>query len=102
MKLPKHAGLLLATLVLLLPLATIGCAEHHAYRAYDYYNDDHRWDNHERVYSQQWIVETGRDPHRDYRRLEKDDQKRYWEWRRNHGDHDRNHDRDRDHDHDRH
>jgi hypothetical protein len=101
MKLQKHAGLLFAPLVLLLPLATIGCAEHHYYRAYDpYYNDYHRWDDHERVYYQQWVVENH--PHRDYRKLDKDDQKRYWEWRRNHGDHDRDRDRDHDRDHDRH
>jgi len=102
-KTTKNAGLLFAPLVLLLPLATIGCAEHHYYRAYDpYYNDYHRWDDHERVYYQQWVVENHRDQHRDYRKLDKDDQKRYWEWRRNHGDHDRDRDRDRDRDHDKH
>ncbi len=65
-----------------------GCAEHHYYRAYDpYHNDYHNWDSHENVYYQQWVVETHRDPHRDYRKLNKDEQKQYWTWRHDH-DHD--------------
>jgi hypothetical protein len=65
-----------------------GCAEHHYYRAYDpYHNDYHAWDSHENVYYQQWVVETHRDPHRNYRKLNHDEQKQYWTWRHGH-DHD--------------
>jgi hypothetical protein len=92
----RHCGLLLLAATMLLPLATTGCAEHHHYRrVYDpYYSDYHDWDDHERVYYQQWVVETHRDPHRDFRKLDKDDQKQYWTWRHSHPD--------RDHDHDKH
>lgn len=70
-------------------LAT-GCA----HRYYDpYYNDYHTWNSGERVYYNQWVTENHMDPHRDYRHLSKEDQKRYWDWRHQH-DHDRDHDRD--------
>ena len=100
----RMVGSLLLSAAFLLPLATVGCAEHHYYRAYD--PDDnqyHQWDNREQGYYRQWTVETHRDADRDYRRLSKDEQKQYWEWRKDHGDHDRDRDdrrRDRDHDHD--
>jgi hypothetical protein len=69
----------------------VGCAEHR-YRTYDpYYNDYHRWDDHERVYYNQCVVETHRDPHRDYRKLNKDEQKEYWTWRHNHEERDHDH-----------
>jgi hypothetical protein len=38
------------------------------------------------------VVENHSAPHRDYRHLSKEDQKRYWDWRHNH-----DHDHDRDH-----
>ena len=70
-----HLSLLASAL--LLPLATLGCAEHR-YRTYDPYdNDYHRWNDHERVYYTQWVVETHRDAHRDYRKLSKGEQKEY-------------------------
>lgn len=69
--------------------ATTGCAERHYYRVHDsYYNDNHRWDNTEIVFYSQWSVETHRDSHRDFRRLSRDEQRQYWEWRHHHGDHD--------------
>jgi hypothetical protein len=85
------------------PVLTTGCGDR-PYRAYDpYYNDYHRWDRHENVYYQQWVVENHRD-NRDFRRLDHDQQKQYWDWRHSHhDDHDRDHhDHDHDHDHDRH
>lgn len=90
---------LLLGIAMILPIATTGC-EHHYYND-PYYHDRHRWDDGERGYYNQWVIEAHVDPHRDYRHLSKQDQKRYWEWRHNH-DHDRGHDRDHDHDHDRH
>lgn len=90
-------GSLLPAAVILLSLATSGCA----HRVYDpYYHDHHHWDNSETVYYNQWVVEAHVDPHTDYKHLSKEDQKRYWDWRhKNDHDHDRD-DRDRDHDHD--
>ncbi|HUJ96344.1 MAG TPA: hypothetical protein VLW84_13820 [Terriglobales bacterium] len=73
------AGALAAAIVCL------GCAEHHYYRVYDpYYHDYHRWDAAEVTYYNQWATETHHDPHRDFRTLNKDDQKDYWTWRHNH------------------
>ena len=93
----RHFASLLLAATLLSPLATIGCAERHYYRVYDpYYSDYHDWDDHERVYYQQWVVETHRDTHRDFRKLDKDDQRQYWTWRHRRPDRDRDHDRDHD------
>jgi len=45
----------------LAPVLTTGCATR-TYRVYDpYYNDYHRWDDHENVYYHQWIVENRRE-----------------------------------------
>ena len=96
------SGLLCSALIVL-ALFTTGCATH---RYYDpYYHDYHHWDSSETVYYNQWVVEYHRDPHRDYRHLSREDQRRYWDWRhqRDHDhdrdrDHNRDHDRDRDHD----
>ena len=78
-------------------VAGLAC-EHHAYRVYDpYYTDYHQWNNDEVVYYQRWADETHHDRHRDFRKLRPEEQKEYWTWRHNHGDHDRDHDRDHDH-----
>jgi hypothetical protein len=90
------AGGFAATAVVGLALFTAGCTHHY----YDsYHNDYHRWDASETGYYNQWVIEVHADPHRDYRHLSKEDQKRYWDWRHNH-EHDRDHDRD--HNRDRH
>ena len=69
-------GFMLLAVAIGLPLLTVGCAEHHYYRAYDpYYSDDHRWDTRETVSYREWIVETHRDPHRDYRKLSREEQR---------------------------
>ena len=75
-------------------LAGIACSEHHYYRVYDpYYTDYHTWNDNEVVYYRQWTDETHRDRDRDFRKLNKDEQKEYWTWRHTPGDHDRDHDR---------
>jgi hypothetical protein len=85
------SSLLLAA-VLASPLIVTGCTARASYRTYDpYYHDYHRWDDHERVYYNQWTVETHRSD-RDYRKLNHDEQKQYWDWRHSHGDHDHDHD----------
>lgn len=91
-----------ASLVLTFGLITAGCAEHH-YRTYDpYYSDYHTWGPDEDVYYRQWYGDTYHDRgYRDYRRLNRDEQRNYWTWRHQHHEHDRDH-RDRDRDHDQH
>jgi hypothetical protein len=57
------------------------------YRVYDpYYRDYHRWDDHEAGYYNQWAGETHREPRKDFRKLNRDEQKEYWNWRHNHPD----------------
>ncbi len=81
----RYLSLIFLASALATPLVTTGCATH---RVYDpYYSDYHTWDRNENVYYQQWIVENHRDPHRDYKHLNKDEQKQYWDWRHSHGDH---------------
>ena len=48
-----------------------------------YHNDYHRWNHGETVYYNQWVVETHRD-NRDFRHLDKDQQREYWNWRHDH------------------
>ena len=92
----RYVSSLLLAAAFLAPALTTGCATR-TYRTYDpYYNDYHRWDNHETVYYHQWVVENHRDD-RDYRKLNRNQQKEYWTWRHSHHD-----DHDHDHDHDRH
>ncbi|MGA2345940.1 MAG: hypothetical protein ABSF93_08025 [Candidatus Sulfotelmatobacter sp.] len=67
--------------------AGMACARH-PYRVYDpYYTDYHVWNDEEVGYYNRWTVETHRDAHRDFKKLNKDEQKEYWTWRHNHGDH---------------
>jgi hypothetical protein len=78
---------LLLALGLISSMAGMACA-HHPYRVYDpYYTDYHVWNNDEVTYYNRGTVETHRDPHRDFRHLNKDEQKEYWTWRHNHNDH---------------
>jgi hypothetical protein len=84
--LPPARNLCLAA-VMALALLGLGCA-HHPYRVYDpYYTDYHVWNDNEVVYYNRWAGETHRDPHRDFRRIPPGEQKEYWTWRHNHGDH---------------
>jgi hypothetical protein len=71
------------------PVMITGCAARVGvgYRVYDpYYGDYHYWDDHESGYYNQWAVETHHDPHRDFRKLNHNDQKAYWDWRHRHSD----------------
>jgi len=73
---------------LLSPLLPTGCAVRvrSGYRVYDpYHSDYHTWNDGETVYYNQWLTENHRD-HQDFRKLHKEDQKRYWDWRHDHPD----------------
>jgi hypothetical protein len=91
---------LLLGAVLSAPFLTTACAVH-SREVYDpYHNDYHAWNHDEGVQYHEWIV-VNHKPDRPYKKLDKDDQKAYWNWRHDHGDqgHDRDHDHDHDHDH---
>ena len=86
---PRILSSLLLGAALASSVSGLACAEHHVYRVYDpYYTDYHVWNDEEIVYYRRWCGETHRDPDRDFRRLSRDEQKEYWTWRHNHGDHD--------------
>jgi hypothetical protein len=69
-------------------VAGMACGHPHYYRVYDpYYTDYHTWNHDEVVYYNRWSAETHRDSHRDFRKLPPEEQKEYWTWRHNHGDH---------------
>ena len=77
------ATLLLAA-VFAAPLFMSGCAVRA--RVYDpYYSDYHVWAG-ETGYYDRWEHDTHRD-HEDFNRRNKDEQKEYWNWRHNQGDH---------------
>ena len=79
----------LVVLSLATPVMFTGCGASVGvgYRVRDpYYGDSHYWDDHERRYYGQWVIETHRGAHRDYRKLNHHEQKEYWEWRHHHED----------------
>jgi hypothetical protein len=68
---------------LLLPVTITGCAVRAGvgYRVYDpYYSDYHVWGPDEEVYYNQWTTANHR-PHTEFRKLNKEDQKAYFNWR---------------------
>ncbi len=82
----RYLSSLLLAVAFFAPALTVGCGGGHPYRVYDpYYNDYHRFDDHETVYYHQWTSQNHRDD-RDFRKLNKDDQKQYWNWRHDHHD----------------
>ena len=80
---PIHKTLLSIGFLALLGLP--GCAVHAGYRVYDpVYSDYHVWNDGEVGYYNRWAAETHRDPHRDFRKLNRDDQQAYFKWRHDH------------------
>ena len=58
----------------------------HEYRVYDpYRNDYHHWDDREDVYYNRWAHESHHEG-RHYKKLNRDEQREYWNWRHNHPD----------------
>jgi hypothetical protein len=68
----------------LITAASSGCAGR--VRVYDeYHGDYHHWDhNEDRAYHRYY--DERRETYRDYNKLNKDDQKNYWNWRHDHPD----------------
>jgi hypothetical protein len=72
---------------LLIAVASSGCAGH--VRVYDEYHTDwHTWDHDEDLAYRRYYDER-HEPYRDYNKLNKGDQKNYWNWRHDHSDPDR-------------
>jgi hypothetical protein len=68
----------------LITIAGSGCAGR--VRIYDeYHSDFHVWDRNEDVVYRSYWAER-HEPYRDYNRLNKDEQKDYWNWRHDHQD----------------
>lgn len=85
----RHLRALLMAAFLATPLLITGCSARVGvgYRVYDpYYRDYHVWDDGEVVYYNRWAGETHRDAHRDFRKLNRNEQKEYWNWRHSHSD----------------
>ena len=77
----------LGSILLAGALLSVGCSGSVGYRVYDPYRSDyHVWNHDENGYYDRWVVETHR-PHTDYKKLKKDDQRAYWNWRHDHDDH---------------
>ncbi len=67
-------------------VVTSGCAARVGvgYRYYDGgHRDYHEWNDAELGFYNRWTVETHRPPNREYRRLKKNEQRDYWNWRHN-------------------
>ena len=75
---------LLLTTAMLMPLLITGCAAHVRY--YDEYGGDyHSWNGHEdRSYRAYWGERH--ENYREYKTLNKDEQRDYWKWRHEHPD----------------
>ena len=82
-------GLFFLFLGLSVALASSGCAAR--MRVYDpEYRDYHRWDaGEDRAYHRYWMENRGREPYREYNRLDDREQRDYWNWRHGHPDEDR-------------
>ena len=79
----KYVSPILLALALFWTMAFNGCSN----RTYDTtYHDYHAWDSNEESSYQRWEAETHRD-HQDFAKRNADEQKEYWTWRHNHGDH---------------
>lgn len=82
MQLNRYISSLLCGAVLATAVVTSGCAGAVAVGFNDpYYHDRHAWDNTEVGFYNRWTVETHRPANREFRRLKRNEQREYWEWR---------------------
>lgn len=75
---------------LLVAVGSSGCAARVRYYDTDH-RDYHYWNHDEDIYYHRYWDDRHQ-PYREYRGLNRDEQRDYWNWRHNHNDHD--HDRD--------
>lgn len=82
LRMNRFAGPLLLSAAMLAPLVGAGCAARVRY--YDeYHSDYHRWDAGEVRAYRVWLGERHYQ-WREYDRLNRDEQRDYWNWRHNH------------------
>ena len=78
----RYVSHLLMATALLAPLAASGCAARVRY--YDeYHSDYHHWDDHEDRTYRVWLRERHYE-WREFNRLNRDEQRDYWNWRHDH------------------
>ena len=83
-RLKGYLGPLVLGVAMLTPLLTSGCAARATY--YDYYHRDyHHWNGGEEQYYRVWLGERHYE-YRDFHKLNKDQQRDYWNWRHDHPD----------------
>jgi hypothetical protein len=78
----RHFRSALLAGALFLPVMITACGHPaYGYRVYDpYYSDYHVWGPGEEVYYNRWVAENHR-PHKDFKKLNKDEQRQYFTWR---------------------
>jgi hypothetical protein len=79
-----YLGPLVLGAAMLAPLLTSGCAARVRYYD-DYHSDYHRWDGGEDRAYRVWLSERHYE-YRDFKRLNRDEQRDYWRWRHDHAD----------------
>lgn len=85
-RVPPYFSMLLLSATMVVSALTIGCGDHHYYRAYDAdHGDYHTWNDGETVSYQKWETENHYD-HKDFKVREKDEQKKYYDWKHRHPD----------------
>jgi hypothetical protein len=78
----RTMGTILLAAATLAPLALSGCAAR--VRVYDdYHADYHYWDGREDRAYRAWLAERHYE-YREYARLNREEQREYWNWRHNH------------------
>lgn len=76
----RYKGTIFLVAASLAPLAISGCAA----RVYDeYHSDYHHWNDREERAYRMWLAERHYE-YREYARLNKEEQRDYWNWRHNH------------------
>ncbi len=83
-RITHYVGSLFLAAALIAPVAISGCSARVG--VYDeWHGDRHHWDDHEEVVYRGYLTENHRE-YKPYKRLSKNDQKGYWDWRHSHSD----------------
>ncbi|MGB7283296.1 MAG: hypothetical protein WBE13_13615 [Candidatus Acidiferrum sp.] len=83
-RLKEYLGPLVLSAAMLAPVLTSGCAARATY--YDSnYRDYHHWDDREDHAYRVWLSDRHYE-YRDFKKLNKDQQNDYWNWRHSHPD----------------
>jgi hypothetical protein len=81
-RIPKLLGTIFLGAALLAPVITTGCEGR--VTVYDtWHGDRHHWDDREEVVYRGYLTENHHE-YRPYKKLSRDEQKSYWDWRHKH------------------